>query len=80
MQICFIMKPLSSRTEKIWPKKPKHSTAKQAAQIAKEANVKQLVLGHYSGRYKDDMQRLKQRRQEVFNNTRMSQKQEKFLL
>lgn len=29
----------------------KHSTAKQAATIAKLANVKQLVLGHYSTRY-----------------------------
>ena len=30
-----------------------HSTAEQAAQIAKQANVGQLVLGHYSSRYKD---------------------------
>lgn len=29
----------------------KHSTARQAATIAKEANVKQLILGHYSTRY-----------------------------
>jgi ribonuclease Z len=31
--------------------KTMHSTARQAAQIAKLANVKQLVLGHYSTRY-----------------------------
>ncbi len=30
-----------------------HSTAKQAAQIAKLANVKKLLIGHYSARYKD---------------------------
>lgn len=30
-----------------------HSTAKQAAEIAKEANVGKLVIGHYSNRYKD---------------------------
>lgn len=30
-----------------------HSTAKQAAKIAKAANVGQLVLGHYSSRYND---------------------------
>jgi ribonuclease Z len=31
--------------------KTMHSTAKQAAKIALKANVKQLVLGHYSTRY-----------------------------
>jgi ribonuclease Z len=30
-----------------------HSTAKQAAEIAKLAGVKQLLIGHYSARYKD---------------------------
>ncbi|MDP4599708.1 MAG: ribonuclease Z [Polaribacter sp.] len=34
-------------------RKTLHSTALQAATIAKEANVKQLILGHYSGRYKN---------------------------
>ena len=32
--------------------KTKHSTAKQAATIALKANAKQLILGHYSTRYK----------------------------
>ncbi|WP_158976343.1 ribonuclease Z [Cellulophaga sp. L1A9] len=32
--------------------KTKHSTAKEAALIAKQANVGQLILGHYSTRYK----------------------------
>lgn len=32
--------------------KTKHATAKQAAMVAKKANVKTLVLGHYSTRYK----------------------------
>jgi len=31
----------------------KHSTAKQAAEIAKLANVGKLILGHYSSRYTD---------------------------
>ena len=31
----------------------KHSTAKQAATIAKKAEVGTLILGHYSSRYKD---------------------------
>ena len=31
----------------------KHSTAEQAAKIAKEADVKKLIIGHFSGRYKN---------------------------
>jgi ribonuclease Z len=31
-----------------------HSTAKQAAMIARDSGAKQLLLGHYSSRYKDD--------------------------
>jgi len=30
-----------------------HSTAMQAAQIAKDANARQLLLGHFSSKYKD---------------------------
>lgn len=30
-----------------------HTTAEQAAEIAKQANVKQLILGHFSSRYRD---------------------------
>ena len=33
--------------------KTKHSTAEQAALIAKKAKVKQLVIGHYSSRYQN---------------------------
>jgi ribonuclease Z len=31
-----------------------HSTATQAAEIAKQAHVKRLVIGHFSARYEDD--------------------------
>ena len=34
-------------------KKTKHSTARQAATIAKKAKVGRLILGHYSSRYKN---------------------------
>lgn len=40
---------LESEAEKA--EKTMHSTAKQAASIAAKANVKQLILGHYSTRY-----------------------------
>jgi ribonuclease Z len=38
-------------SEAHYTEKTKHATAKEAAQIAKLANVKQLILGHYSTRY-----------------------------
>lgn len=46
----------------------KHTTAEQAAEIAKEANVKQLVLTHISGRYKDEKELLREARA-IFSNT-----------
>lgn len=42
---------LESESEKA--KETFHSTAKQAASIAQQANVKNLLLGHFSPRYKD---------------------------
>ncbi|MCH5229407.1 MAG: ribonuclease Z [Muribaculaceae bacterium] len=44
-----------------------HSTARQAATVAKEAGAKRLLTGHYSSRYKDDTPFLKEA-QEVFPN------------
>lgn len=44
-----------------------HSTARQAATVARDANVKQLITGHYSSRYKDDSQFLVEAK-EVFPN------------
>ena len=35
-----------------------HSTAKQAATLAKNSNVKNLILTHFSARYKDETQHL----------------------
>ena len=45
-----------------------HSTAEQAASIAKEANVKKLLLGHFSTRYKD-LNPLLEEAKLVFSNT-----------
>ena len=49
-----------------------HSTAKQAATIAKKANVKKLVLGHYSSRYKN-ISLFKKEAQEVFENVSLAE-------
>jgi len=48
----------------------KHSTAKQAASIAKLANVGQLILGHYSTRY-DDLNAFKLEAQTIFKNVEL---------
>jgi ribonuclease Z len=45
-----------------------HSTAHQAAQIAKKAEVGKLILGHFSSRYKD-LDPLLQEARDVFNNS-----------
>lgn len=45
-----------------------HTTAMQAAQIAVEAQVKQLVIGHFSARYEDEGILLKEA-QTLFPNT-----------
>jgi len=45
-----------------------HSTAVDAAKIAKMADVGKLVIGHFSARYKDSLPLLKESR-EIFPNT-----------
>jgi len=47
-----------------------HSTPKQAATIAKKANVQQLLLGHYSTRY-DNIEDFKTEAQNIFTNTEL---------
>jgi len=46
----------------------KHATAAQAGKIAQLAQVKQLIIGHYSGRYKNK-EDFKIEAQEFFENT-----------
>ncbi|MFZ4401791.1 MAG: ribonuclease Z [Bacteroidales bacterium] len=45
-----------------------HSTAKEAAQMANYANVKKLIIGHFSARYDDNFPLLNEAR-EIFQNT-----------
>lgn len=58
-------------------KKTKHTTSKQAAQIALDANTKQLIIGHYSGRYKD-ISLFQKEAQEIFVNTELAEPGKKF--
>lgn len=52
--------------------KTKHSTAKEAASMAKDANVGTLLLGHYSTRY-DDLTLFKEEAQDVFENVKLTE-------
>ena len=49
----------------------KHSTAKQAASIAKQANAETLILGHYSTRY-NDLDLFKEEANEIFENVELA--------
>ena len=48
-----------------------HSTARQAAEIARDAEVKKLVIGHYSSRY-NELGVLLKEASEVFHNTELA--------
>lgn len=51
--------------------KTKHSTAKEAAKIAKKANVGKLILGHYSTRY-DDLNEFIKEAGPIFKNVELA--------
>lgn len=55
----------------------KHSTAKQAALIAKKANVKTLILGHYSTRY-EDLNEFKWEAETIFKPVRLAKDGKRF--
>ncbi|MBP5771537.1 MAG: ribonuclease Z [Bacteroidaceae bacterium] len=57
-----------AETESSLAVKYSHSTTRQAAQIAKEAHAKRLLIGHYSSRYENE-NLLLQEAQEVFSDT-----------
>lgn len=53
------------QSEEVLAGKTMHSTAKEAATIAFQANVKQLILGHYSTRY-ESIERFKDEAETIF--------------
>lgn len=54
-----------------------HCTAAQAATIAKEAHAQQLLLGHFSSRYKE-VDAFLQEAKEIFHNTLLSKEGESY--
>ncbi|MEP1890434.1 MAG: ribonuclease Z, partial [Cyclobacteriaceae bacterium] len=68
------MEDMSERAEITY-----HTTAKQAAKFAYDAEVGHLLLGHFSTRYKD-LSPLLAEAKEVFENTSLAIEGEKFLV
>lgn len=58
---------------KDWAVETKHSTAKEAALLAKKAKVKQLVLTHISSRYSEGTEPLLREAREVFEDVRIAE-------
>ena len=56
-----------------------HSTARQAATVARDARVGRLLLGHYSSRYEDERVLLNEA-QEVFSNVSLTNEMDVFEL
>ena len=54
-----------------------HSTARQAAMVARDAGVGKLLLGHYSSRYEDETVLLNEAK-EVFENTFLTSEMDVF--
>ncbi len=50
----------------------RHLTAEQAANIAKESNVKNLILTHISQRHEKEKQKLIEEAQKIFKNTKLA--------
>lgn len=67
IDLLFHESTFESRDEAL-AKKTMHSTAKQAASIARDAGVGRLLLGHFSGRYKN-LDQMEAEAKEVFPNT-----------
>lgn len=65
------------KSEEKRAKKTYHSTAEQAAQIAEEAKVKKLLIGHFSARFEDLTEHLKEAK-EIFPNTALAEDGKKF--
>ena len=59
--------------------KTRHSTARQAALIAKEATVERLILGHYSTRY-SSIEKFKTEAKQVFDNVELAEDGKKFII
>lgn len=58
-------------------KETQHSTASQAAEIARRANVKRLIIGHISARY-NDFTPLLEEAKNIFENTELAEERKSY--
>ena len=65
---CLYHEATFMEDELIRSKQTEHSTARQAGEIALKANVKKLIIGHYSARYNNQVELLNEAKA-VFENT-----------
>jgi len=65
---CLYHEATFMEDELIRSKQTEHSTARQAGEIALKANVKKLIIGHYSARYNNQIEILNEAKA-VFENT-----------
>jgi len=56
-----------------WALETKHSTASEAAQLAEKANVRQLILTHFSSRYSENADPLLHDAKDIFENVRLAE-------
>ncbi len=56
-----------------WAEQTKHSTAREAAEIAKKAGVRQLILTHISARYSKDASPLLEEAKGIFENVMVAE-------
>lgn len=65
---CLYHEATFMEDEAVRSNQTEHSTARQAAEIARKANVKKLIIGHYSARYINQNELLDEAKA-VFENT-----------
>ncbi|MDR0371087.1 MAG: ribonuclease Z [Prevotellaceae bacterium] len=74
---CLYHEATFASTEAVRAQKTMHSTAGQAGKIARKANVKKLIIGHCSARYKTHQQLLTEATNE-FENTALAEDMKSF--
>lgn len=67
-------------THDIIDERQTHTSAKQAAEIAKEANVKKLLLTHISRRYHKDESKIVDEAKEVFENSELADENKEYVV